>query len=161
MSSETFHLAHINIARMRGDWEDPVMAEFFARLDAVNAIAEASPGFVWRLQAEDDAVLALRVFRDRLILFNVSVWQSLESLRAFSYEGAHLEVLRERQRWFTKLGRAHLALWWVAAGHRPGLEEGRDRLDLIDRQGPTADAFTFQDPFPAPVVSGDRHLAPG
>lgn len=161
MSSETFQLAHINIARMRGDWDDPVMEEFFARLDSVNAIAEASPGFVWRLQAEDDAVLALRVFGDRLILFNVSVWQSVESLRTFSYAGEHLDVLRERQRWFTKPEHAHLALWWIPAGHRPTLEEGRDRLQLIDRRGSTAEAFTFQNPFPAPVVAGDRRAAPG
>jgi hypothetical protein len=161
MPNPDLQLAHINIARMRGDWDDPVMVEFVARLDAVNAIAEASPGFVWRLQAEDDAVLALRVFGDRLILFNVSVWQSLESLRAFSYAGAHLEVLRERQRWFTKPERAHLALWWVGAGHRPTLEEGRDRLGLIDSRGPTAEAFTFQNPFPAPVAAGAGRAAPG
>jgi hypothetical protein len=161
VSDSPYQLAHINIARMRGDWEDPVMAEFFARLDAVNAIAEASPGFVWRLQADDDATLALRVFGDRLILFNVSVWQSVESLRAFSYAGAHLEVLRERQRWFMKPERAYLALWWVPAGHRPTLEEGRDRLQSIDDLGPTAGAFTFQSPFPAPAAAGDRRAAPG
>ena len=160
MTAESFHLAHINIAHMRGGYDDPVMAEFVARLDAVNAVAEASPGFVWRFQTEDDAVLALRVFRDRFILFNMSVWESLESLRAFSYEGAHLDVLRDRHRWFEKPGRAHLALWWIPVGCRPALEEGRDRLLLIDRLGATADAFTFQQPFPFPAVPDGRPIAP-
>ena len=152
----SFQLAHVNIARMRGGWDDPVMAEFVARLDAVNALAEGSPGFVWRLQVEDDAALALQVFGDPRILFNVSVWDSTEALRAFSYDGAHLEVLRERQRWFLKPDRAHLALWWVPRGYRPALEEARDRLLLLDRSGPTVDAFTFQKPFPAPAVSEAR-----
>jgi len=160
-SAPGFQLAHINIARMRGGFDDPVMAEFVARLDAVNAIAEASPGFVWRLQAEDDTALALSVFRDPKILFNVSVWESIESLRAFSYAGAHLDVLRDRQRWFLKPDRAHLALWWVPAGHRPALEEGRDRLLLIDRLGMTSEAFTFQRPFPAPATVGAGTAVPG
>ena len=161
MTAESFQLAHINIARMRGGHDDPVMAEFVAQLDAVNAIAEASPGFVWRLQLEDEAAAALRVFRDPLILFNVSVWESLESLQAFSYVGAHLDVLRGRQRWFEKLDGAYLALWWVPAGHRPTLEEAHDRLLLMDRLGTTADAFTFQRPFPAPAAPGVRQAGPG
>jgi hypothetical protein len=156
VSQSPYQLAHINIARMRGEFDDPVMAEFVARLDAVNAIAEASPGFVWRLQTEDDTAHALRVFADPLLLFNMSVWESLESLRAFSYSGAHLEVLRERQRWFVKPGGAYLALWWVPAGYRPALEEGREALQRIDRSGPTAEAFTFQNSFAAPAAPGGR-----
>jgi hypothetical protein len=161
VADATFHLAHINIARMRGDYDDPVMAEFVARLDAVNAVAENSPGFVWRLKDENETALALRVFRDRLLLFNMSVWDSLESLRSFSYAGPHLEVLRDRQKWFSRLERAHLALWWVPAGCRPTLEEGRDRLLHLDRHGPTAEAFTFQRPFPAPDIPADRTSTPG
>ena len=154
MTAASFHLAHINVARMRGGWDDPVMADFVARLAEVNAIAEASPGFVWRLQLEDDAAEALRVFGSPQILFNVSVWDSVESLKAFSYAGTHLEVFRQRQRWFAKPEGAHLALWWVRAGHRPGLEEGKDRLSTLDRLGATAEAFTFQKPFPAPAGPG-------
>jgi hypothetical protein len=161
MTADSFQLAQINIARMRGGYEDPVMAEFVARLDAVNRVAEASPGFVWRLQAEDEEVLALRVFNDHLILFNMSVWDSLESLQAFSYSGSHLEVLRGRQRWFTKLERAHLALWWILQGERPTLEDGRDRLLRLDRLGPTAEAFTFQTPFPAPAPTVRQRAVPG
>lgn len=156
-----FQLAHINVARMRGGWDDPVMAGFVAQLGTVNAIAEASPGFVWRLQLEDDAAAARRVFGDPQVLFNVSTWESVEALRAFSYAGTHLAALRDRQQWFARPESAHLALWWVPAGHRPTLEEGRDRLVCLDRRGPTPEAFTFQQPFPAPSGSGARRTVSG
>lgn len=148
------HLAHINVARMRGGWDDPLMAGFIAQLDAVNAIAEASPGFVWRLQLDDEAAEAQRVFGDARLLFNVSVWESIEALQAFSYAGRHLAVLQDRQRWFERMDRAHLALWWIPRGSTPTLEQARDRLRLLDARGPSVEAFTFRRPFPAPDQAG-------
>lgn len=155
-----FHLAQVNIALMRGGWEDPVMAPFVAQLDEVNALAEASAGFVWRLQVQDDAAIAGRVFGDPMVLFNLSLWESLESLRSFVYAGRHLDVMRGREQWFRSMQGPHVALWWVRAGSLPSVEEGKSRLDLLGRIGPTDAAFTFSRPFPAPGAGSGR-AAPG
>jgi len=138
-----FHLAQANIARMRAPLDDPSMADFVARLEPVNARADSWPGFVWRLQTEAGDATAIRAFDDPLILFNMSVWESVEALKAFAYRGEHLEVFQERQRWFTALDRLPHVLWWVARGHRPTVDEAKARFESLWSVGPTPEAFTF------------------
>lgn len=150
--SGSFHLAQVNIARMKGNYEDPVMAGFVAQLDAINQLADQSDGFVWRLQTEDGDATALRVFEDEQILINLSVWESVEALGAFVYQSLHRNLLRDRSSWFLPMDGAHLALWWVEAGHLPDEEEARQRLDALNRNGPTPYAFTFAQRFPAQEV---------
>jgi heme-degrading monooxygenase HmoA len=145
----TLHLAQVNIARMKGALESPVMAGFVARLDEINALADRSPGFVWRLQTSEGNATYLRPYDDDRILFNLSVWESLEHLRAYVYGSAHVEVLRKRHEWFEKLESAYAALWWVPAGHRPSIDEAKKRLASLDESGPTPFAFTFKAAFPA------------
>src|SRR5215467_15282291 len=117
------HLAQFNIGRMQGALEDPVMRGFVARLDEINALADGSPGFVWRLQTDAGNATDLRPFDDDRILLNMSVWETIESLRAYVYDSAHREVLRQRHAWFESFGAPYAALWWVPAGHRPSTEE--------------------------------------
>ena len=105
----TAHLAQVNIARMRGPLESAVMADFVARLDEINALADASPGFVWRLQTSEGNATYLRPYDDDRILFNMSVWRSLEDLRAYVYRSAHAEVLRRRAEWFTRMDTVYTA----------------------------------------------------
>ena len=142
-----FHLAQINIAKAKQELDSPVMSGFVARLDEINALAERTPGFVWRLKTEEGDATALRVFNDPLLIINMSVWQDIETLKAFVYQTAHIEVLRSRASWFDKMDESHLALWWVEAGHEPSLEEAKQKLVLIQRLGPTADAFNFSRTF--------------
>lgn len=139
----THHLAQINVARMRAELEDPVMHGFESRLDEINALADKSPGFVWRLETDDGNATSLRVFDDALILVNLSVWSSIEALRDFVYGSTHVELLRGKKDWFHPPSGAHLALWWVAAGELPTLEDAKTRLALIDSAGPGPLAFTF------------------
>ena len=143
------HLAQVNIARMRAPLEDPVMAEFVARLDEINALADTAPGFVWRLQTDAGNATYLRPYDDERILFNMSVWDSIESLKRYVYYTAHVEVFRKRQAWFEKFAGAYLALWWVPVGHRPGIDEAKKRLAHLEKHGPSPFAFTFKQPFPA------------
>jgi heme-degrading monooxygenase HmoA len=151
--TSTLHLAQVNIARMRGALESEVMAGFVARLDEINALADRSPGFVWRLQTGEGNATYLRPYDDDRILFNLSVWESLEHLRDYVYRSAHVEVLRNRQEWFSKFEGAFLALWWVPAGHRPSIDEAKKRLAHLDEHGPTPFAFTFRMTFaPDPVA---------
>jgi hypothetical protein len=146
---KALHIAQVNIGRMKGALEDPVMADFVARLDEINALADRSPGFVWRLQTEAGNATYLRPFDDDRILFNMSVWESIEQLRRYVYYSAHVEVLKRRQNWFEKFSGAYAALWWVPQGHRPGVDEAKQRLAHLDAHGPTPFAFTFKKPFPA------------
>lgn len=147
-----WHLAQVNIALMRASLDDPLMQGFVEQLDFINALADRSPGFVWRLQTEEGDATAVRAYEDERILFNLSVWESLEALHAYVYRSAHVEVLKERKRWFAPMEARHLALWWVPAGHVPDVAEARGRLEHLQRHGPTPEAFTFQRRFAPPAA---------
>ncbi len=142
------HLAQINVARMRYQLDDPGMAGFVQRLDGVNALADAAPGFVWRLQDESGNATGLSPFPDPMVIVNMSVWRSIEALFDFVYRSGHTEPLRLRKAWFEKPADAPMALWWLPAGELPTLAEGRARLEHLCRHGPTAGAFTFKQRFP-------------
>ena len=145
------HLAQVNVATLRAPLDGPELAGFVAQLEPLNALADQSPGFVWRLQTEDGDATAIRPFDDDRIMVNLSVWESFEALRTFVYATRHLEVMRHRRAWFHRMPDPSLALWWVPAGTIPTVAEARDRLELLAGMGPTADAFTFRAPFPEPA----------
>ena len=145
----TFQLAQLNIAVMQAPLESPSMADFVANLDRINALAEAAPGFVWRLQTEAGDATALRPLGDN-VLVNMSVWQDVDSLNRYVYKSAHVEVMRRRKEWFERMAQAYLVLWWVPGGHRPTIEEAKQRLDLLRELGPTPRAFTFRTAFAPP-----------
>jgi Domain of unknown function (DUF3291) len=147
------HLAQVNLATLRAPLDGPELAGFVAKLEPINALADAHPGFVWRLQTEDGDATAIRPFDDDRILVNLSVWESLEALRAFVYASRHLDVMRRRREWFHRMADPYLALWWLPAGAIPTVAQARDRLELLGRQGPTPAAFTFRTPFPAPTAA--------
>ena len=156
MTERDWHLAQLNVGRMVAPVTAPEVAEFMAALDPVNALADAAPGFVWRLQTEDGNATSVHAFDDPLLLLNMSVWESIETLRSFTYTTAHTAVLRRRREWFERLGEAHLVLWWVPAGHIPSVHEAIDRLERLRRDGPTPAAFTFRVPFePDAAAPGD------
>jgi hypothetical protein len=126
---------------------DTVMAGFVARLPDINAVADASPGFVWRLQTEDGDATAVRPYADARILINLSVWADLAALREYVYRSPHASVMRRRRDWFERFDRVYVALWWVPAGHRPSVAEAVERLAHLEQHGPTPYSFTFAEPF--------------
>ena len=142
------HLAQVNIGRIKEPLDSATMSGFVARLDEINALADGSPGFVWRLQTEEGNATYLRPYGDDRILVNMSVWESLEALVAFVYRSPHVELLRQRHEWFEKFEGVYAALWWVPAGHRPSVDEAKKRLLRLAEAGPTPFAFTFRIPFP-------------
>jgi len=137
----------VNIGRLLAPVESPQIAEFVAALDPINRLADTSPGFVWRLQTAEGNATAIHSFDDELIISNMSVWESIEALRAFVYTTAHTGIMRRRREWFETYVTSYMALWWVPAGHRPTIEEAKERLAALDRDGPTPFAFTFRQPF--------------
>ncbi len=149
-TKRTWHIAQANIARMRAPIDAPLMAGFVAQLESINAIADASPGFVWRLQTEQGDATSIRAFEDEHILFNMSVWESIEALRNYVYKSGHTGPLRDRKKWFEPLTAPSLVLWWVPQRHIPTVEEAKERLELLKAKGPTAEAFTFRQWFPPP-----------
>ncbi|MGI9219687.1 MAG: DUF3291 domain-containing protein [Woeseiaceae bacterium] len=148
----SYQLATSNIARMLGQYEDPVMAGFVERLEPLNVLADASPGFVWRYTDESGNATETRVFEDEKILFNMSVWESIDALEQYAYHTDHREALQKRAQWFERSTQPSLVLWWVPAGHIPSVEEARERFELLWRNGPTAEAFTFRNRFEPPAA---------
>jgi len=146
-----WQLAQINIARLIAPLDDPRIAGFVAELDPVNALADRSPGFVWRLQSESGNATDLAYDDDPFIIVNMSVWESPEALRDFVYRSSHMDVFRRRREWFMKMELPHYCLWWVPAGHTPTVAEGRERLEHYQRHGSTPRSFWFSQPFPAPA----------
>lgn len=146
------HLAQFNLARLVAPIDDPRLADFVAALPEINALAEAAPGFVWRL-AEDPAdpyatIPPRHYGTDHLV--NISVWQDADSLWEFTYRSGHMEFLRRRRSWFAEQGAHSQVLWWVPAGTHPTEEDAAARLDHLRTHGPTPEAFTFRRRFPAP-----------
>ena len=147
------HLAQINVGRLRAPLEDPAIAGFVAQLEPINALADASPGLVWRFVSDGaDNATAVRPFPDDLMLLNFSVWESREALWNFVYRTAHLEAMRRRRDWFERMVAPYQALWWVPEGHRPSVTEAIDALERIQCDGPTPASFTFREFFPASGV---------
>jgi hypothetical protein len=153
----SWNLAQVNIARTKAPFDHTAMAGLTSRIAAMNALAESSPGFVWRFISESDEENRLEVFSDYFVpfertqfFFNMSVWKSLEALRHYVFKTEHDAMFRERHSWMDSFSRAHAAMWWLPEDRRPTVAEAKIRLLEVDRRGPSPDAFTFAKPFPPP-----------
>ena len=143
----SYHIAQINVGRVKAPLDDGRMAGFVNRLDELNALADTSPGFVWRLQTSAGNATYFRPYDDDRILMNMSVWQTIEALRDYVYRTVHAELLRQRHEWFETFAGTYTALWWVPAGHVPGIDEAKKRLAHLDQHGPSQFAFGFKSVF--------------
>ena len=150
-----WHLAQINIGTARFALDDPRIADFMDRLDEINALAERSPGFVWRLQSDSGNATDIKVGDDPNFIINMSVWQSAEALFEFVYKTGHRVVMSRRREWFLPPEGAYQAMWWIEAGHIPTVQEGMERLAHLNRHGPSAHAFNFKTRFPPPGQAGE------
>lgn len=154
MSEQDHHLAQINIGRLVAGMGDPRVQPFFDALDRINALAEASPGYIWRLKDDGGNATEMALGSDPLLIPNMSVWADADALFQFVYRSAHTPVMAKRRDYFERFEGAYQALWWIPAGTIPTVNDGLSRLWLLDRVGPTADAFTFKSRFPKPGLSG-------
>jgi hypothetical protein len=153
-------LAEINVGRLLHPLTDPRIADFVNNLDAINALAEGTAGFVWRLKDASGNATQISAYEDPLIILNISVWRSPEALYEFAYKTIHRRFVQRRKEWFDLFGAQYLALWWVPDGHHPEVGEGQRRLAHLERFGPTAYAFNFRKPFPeAPGIAPLAEIA--
>jgi len=146
-------LAQLNIARLRAPLDSPMLADFVANLDHVNALAEGAPGFVWRLKDEAGNATSFESPFGEGVIVNLSVWRDAKSLHEFAFQSEHVQYMRRRREWFEKLAEAYAALWWIPAGHRPDVAEASRRLDHLRRNGPTPEAFTFREALASATLS--------
>ena len=149
-----YHLAQINIGRLVAPLDDPRIADFIAQLDPINALAESTPGFVWRLKSDSGNATDIAYNDDPFVIVNMSVWESLEAPRDYVYRSQHTNVLKDRSKWFEKMDKPHYCLWWIPAGHLPSVGEGRERLEHYQLYGATPFSFWFSKQFPQPADDG-------
>ena len=146
-----YYLAQINIALMKAPLNDPIMAEFADALEEVNQVAEQSSGFVWRLKTSSGNATDIQAYSDPKILTNISVWLSVEQLKAYVYNSLHTHFYVRRRQWFEKYQGEHFAMWWIEAEHLPTIEEGKAKLEYLELHGDSAESFTFAKPYPPPT----------
>jgi hypothetical protein len=144
MTSKSHHLSQVNISRMVAPLSSPIMADFVAELDSINKLADSAPGFVWRLQTEAGNATSISAYDDELVLFNLSVWESINDLKQFVYRSQHEKVMRDRQKWFRKSEGTNMALWWVHSGDIPTVDEAKKRLQHLNDYGESEYAFSFK-----------------
>jgi hypothetical protein len=154
-----YELAQLNIATMKEPLESAGMADFVANLDRINALAESSPGFVWRLQSAAGDATAFRPMGAETLV-NISVWRDTESLNNYVYKSAHVEIMRRRKEWFERMREAYVVLWWVRKGHRPDLDEAIGKLESLRAHGPTEAAFSFRKAFLPPDAPQPQSATP-
>ena len=141
-----YHIAQLNLAKMRAPIDDPLMAEFVENLERINKLGDNTPGCVWRLEADLNET-TIPYSDDAAIITNLTVWQSIEALHQFTYYSTHTDFYRRRLEWFEKMETPSLVLWWVPAGHIPTVDEAKEQLELLTSLGPTPLAFTFKNRF--------------
>ena len=161
-----FELAQVNIARLVAPIDDAQIADFVALLEPINAIADAAPGFVWRLQTAEGNATAVQAFQwdadgSAGVIVNMSVWTDVEHLAAFVLGDMHRAVMRRRREWFHRMSEAYTTCWWVPAGHRPTTAEAEERIRNLRSHGPYPDAFTIRDSFPKPDLVARPHAVRG
>ncbi|WP_340376237.1 DUF3291 domain-containing protein [Streptomyces sp. SS7] len=155
-----FELAQVNVARLRFPLDSAELKDFVDALDPVNADADAADGFVWRLQSQEGDATGIEVFGDAWLIVNMSVWQDMDALTAYMYQGRHREMLARRREWFERVREAMATLWWVPAGHRPTVAEAEARLLHLRTHGPTPYAFTLRTAFPPEGARPETFEAP-
>lgn len=148
-----YQVAQLNIARLLHPLEHPRLAEFVAGLDRINQLAESSQGFVWRLKTDSGNATDVQHpwSADPFVLVNMSVWETPEDLKNFTYCTDHLDFYMKRAHWFEKPSQPHYVLWWIPAGHIPTLQEAQERLEHYRQNGATPQAFWFGKLFPSPA----------
>ncbi len=138
------HVAQLNIGRFRYPTDDPRMAGFMANLDRVNALAERSEGFVWRLKDESNNATAIRPPSDPTMAVNLSVWENVEALERFVWATVHKQFYNRKGEWFEKAALTHFVMWSIEEGHIPDLEEAMGRLEHLRSHGESDFAFGWE-----------------
>lgn len=143
------HLAEFNLGTLRYDWDDPRVADFADNLDRIYAMAERAPGYVWHMDpetmdlAQNDPTGVLG--GDPRTASTLSVWETYDDLRAFTFDTVHKLFYDRRDEWYDAFAQTgpRLVMWWVPKGHLPNIAEAARRLAHLAQHGETEDAFAW------------------
>lgn len=144
-----FHVTQLNIGRLHHALDSEETAEFNVALGPINALAEATPGFVWRLVDDDgqsSSHVRLPGEDDPLMIVNMSVWADLAALEHFMYRSGHAMYLKRRREWFERSDEATSVCWWIPAGELPELADAHRRLLHLREHGPTPTGWPVKSP---------------
>ena len=144
MDRQGFHLAELNVGRLVAPTDDPRVAEFMNALDKINGMGKRMPGFVWMMEGSGEPGTGnteAKIAGDPRYVSNLTVWESVETLENFVWNTVHRAFYAKREQWFEVLGAMHFVMWWVPVGHRPTLDEGLARLELLKQKGDGEEAF--------------------
>lgn len=136
------HLAQLNIGKPKYANDDPRFAEFMDNLERINGLGESMPGFVWI--HKDDSGHAMDMptpWPDAAA--NLTVWEKPEDLEHFVWNTVHKQFYKKKAEWFEEISSSHFVMWWVEEGHRPSLEEAKERLDHLNEHGNSDFAFDW------------------
>ncbi|KJD34848.1 hypothetical protein PW52_13115 [Tamlana sedimentorum] len=143
---QQFYLAQVNVAKCKAPLDDPIMQDFVNNVNRINAIADQSEGFIWRLEGEEKNEVA-QIFQDASLIVNISLWKNLESLFNYIYKSAHVDIFKRKKEWFSKIELSHMAFWYIPESALPTLQEAKHKLDYLNEFGSSPYAFTFKDKF--------------
>ncbi len=150
-------LAQINIAKMKAPIDSLVMSEFVANLDIINALAEKSDGFIWRLVGDNNNATSVKIFDDDFLIVNMSVWKNWEALFQFVYQSHHVEVFKRLKEWFEKMPEMYMALWNIPVGYLPTVSDATERLIYLRNNGETPFSFNFKKRF---TIEEEKNFIP-
>ena len=140
-------LAQLNIATAKHPLDSPELKDFVDNIEPINALAESSDGFVWRLKDESGNATDVQAFHDPNIIVNMSVWQSVDALKTFMFRTHHIDFMKRKSEWFQQASTNTYALWWVPEGQQPSLKEAIVWLEYLREHGDSPFAFSFKSNF--------------
>ena len=146
-----YHLAQLNVARSLCSSPNAAgMQSFRDNIGKVHEVARDSDGFIWMWDEDASPIQKDDPFQDSRLLVNMSVWRDVKSLKEFTYRSFHVEIFKRKKEWFGHFEGAYQVMWWIPVGHIPTLKEAEAKLKLLEKEGPTQEAFSFANPFPHP-----------
>lgn len=152
-SPPQFHMAPLNLARIKQPKDHWQNQGFIKNLVIVNVHAEAHSGFTWRLVGDETAQANDDSLDDPFRIANLTVLENIESFVSSVFRNKqHRAVLRCRDEWFTSL-EFSLELGWIPGGRLPTLVEAQVKLALVESPGPLPATFIFKNSFPPNLTS--------
>ncbi|MDB4197301.1 DUF3291 domain-containing protein [Ascidiaceihabitans sp.] len=134
-------LAELNVGYAAYPLDDPRMSEFMDNLETINALAERSPGFVWRMKSDSGNATDISVPGDTEMISNMSVWEDVASLGNYVFNTVHAPFYKRKEEWFQATTSHHFAMWMVEDNHTPDLAEAMDHMEYLQKYGSTDHAF--------------------
>jgi len=137
-------IAQMNWGRLKYPLEDKRMIEFDQSLNEVYSLAENHPGFIWRIPDNQVELQLTNLGFDKFISSTVSIWNSVDSLKDYTYNSLHGIYLKRSSEWFKEVEGPQLVIWNVKNDDRPTFKESFERLAHLKINGPTDFAYGWE-----------------